>query len=393
MDLGLFIVVLFVVAALMRVDFFFYLLYVFFAVYVLSRLWVRLGLRQVRVERRAPTRAFWGERVPVEIEVRNDGWLPVPWLHIQESLPQPLAYPPIRTQAVSLWPHESARFGYELDCRKRGYYVLGPLRLQSGDLLAAAGAVSAEAGVSHLTVYPRLLPLEDIGIPSRSPYGTIRSRHAIHRDPASIAGVREYQPGDSFRHINWKTSAAQARLQTKVFDAVISLDTAILLDLEREHYEAPYAVTITELAISVAASLASRLARRRQPFSLATNGVDPLADNGQRGPALPMRSGQAHLMAALEALGRVEARAAEPFSELVQRQALSLPWGCTVLMVTGRGDGLLGHVIGLRRSGFKVVVVLTDYHADLRATGAGLEEAGATVYRLRQSQDLARVVL
>ncbi|MGQ9555441.1 MAG: DUF58 domain-containing protein [Anaerolineae bacterium] len=388
--MGLFITVLFIIAAIMRVDFFFYILYVFFAVYLLSRFWVRRALMQVRVERRLNTHAFWGERVPVRLELSNNGLLPVPWLQLHESLPQPLAFPQVRSRALALWPHEKAVFTYELDCRKRGYYTIGPLRLSSGDLLGAGGRAFAEAGLSHLTVYPRLLPLSDLGIPSRSPFGAIKRSGAIHRDPARVAGVRDYRPGDTIRHINWKASAAHNKLQTKVFDPVISLDTAVFLDLEREHYEPAHVGISTEEAISVAASLVTQLARQRQPFSLASNGQDPLAENGGRGPVLPMRSGQAHLMTVLEALGRIENQAVEPLSSLLQRETLNLPWGCNVLIVSGNGDDLLGYTLRLQRSGFNVVIVLADYYSDLRRRGSELEQAGATVYRLRQSESLAK---
>ncbi|MHB0875394.1 MAG: DUF58 domain-containing protein [Anaerolineae bacterium] len=390
MDLGLFIVVLFIIAAVMRVDFFFYLLYVFGAVYLISRLWIPRALRQVAVQRHIDAQAFWGEKVSVRLEIRNAGILPLPWLQLQETLPQPLAFPPVRSRALSLWPRERAEFSYELDCRQRGYYAIGPLRLSSGDLLDAGGRVYAEAGVSHLTVFPRILPLEDLGIPSRSPFGTVRHGSAIHRDPSRTAGVREYRPGDTIRHINWKASAVTGTLQTKVFDPVISLDTAVFLDLERGHYDAAHAVITTEEAVSVAASFVVQLARRRQPFSLASNGVDPLAA-GDRGPVLPMRSGQAHLTTVLSALGRIENRESEPFAAMLQREALNLPWGCTVLVVTGSGEGILPYCLQLRRSGFNVVVLLADYYSDLRAPARELERAGATVYRLRATESLEKV--
>jgi len=390
MDFGLFIVVLFIIAAIMRVDFFFYILYVFFGVYLFSRLWVRRAVVQVRVVRRLATHAFWGEKVPVAIEVHNAGLLPVPWLQLQEALPEPLCFPTVRSRALSLWPFEKSSFGYELDCRKRGYYAIGPLRLSSGDLLSVGDRALAEVGVSYLTVYPRILPLADLGIPSRSPFGTVRRISAIHRDPARVAGVRDYRPGDSLRHINWKVSAAQGRLQTKVFDPVISLDTAVFLDLEREHYEASHAGISSEHAVTVAASIVVQLARQRQPFSLVSNGKDPLASEEEKGPVLPMRTGQAHLMTVLEALGRIDTRPVEPFAVLLQRETLNLPWGCTVLIVTGSGAGLAGHALRLERSGFNVVVLLSDYYSDLRQAVKELELAGATVYRLRHTEDLVK---
>jgi len=393
MNFGLFIIILFLVAIVMRVDFFFYMLYFFFAVHLFSRIWVRRAINQVSVEREMDRCAFWGERMQVQLRIRNNGLLPVPWLQIQESLPQPLAFPPVRSQALSLWPKETRLFAYELDCRQRGYYTIGPMRLVGGDLLGSGSQVAAEKEVCYLTVYPRILLLEELGIPSQSPYGNIRRSTAIHRDPARTAGVRDYSPGDSFRHIHWKSTASQGKLQTKVFDPIISLDTAVFLDLEREHYEQSHAVTTTEMAISVAASVIADLARRAQAFSLAANGVDPLAGDEQRGPVVPMGSGQAHLMATLAALGRIQTRGSESFSALLQRQILSLPWGCTVVLISGNGQDLLGHVLQLRKTGFRVMVVLADYHSNLRGTGEELQNAGATVYRLRRSLDLKRLAV
>ena len=296
----------------MRVDFFFYVLYVFFGVYLLSRLWVRRGLAQVRVERSMEGRCFWGERHRVEIEVVNDGWLPLPWLHLQERLPQPLGFPPVRNRALSLMPREKAGFSYELDCRRRGYYEVGPLVLSSGDLLAADGELSAEAGISSLVVYPRLVALEDLGLPSRSPFGTIRRPDAIHRDPTRVGGVRDYRPGDSLRHIHWRASAAQAKLQTKVFDPVISLDTAILLDLERAHYQAGYVAITAELAVTTPLPSPAGCITPETTVQPGQQQVRSAGRGRRPGPDTGHAHRQAHLMAALEVLGRVETQGVNP---------------------------------------------------------------------------------
>ena len=393
MDLGAFVFVLFVVAAVMRVDFIFYVFYVFAAVYFISRAWSRRALKQLVVRRFGAAHAFWGERTRVRVELRNRGPLPVAWLHVQETLPPLLAQPPVRSKALSLWPGESASFTYELDCRRRGRYELGPLRLTTGDILGTGGVASAEGEVAYLTVYPRILPLEQLAVPAHSPYATVPRSGSLQHDPARVAGSREYRPGDSIRHINWKASASQGTLQSKLLDPVISLDTVILLDMERAHYEAAHAVTTTELAISVAATMAVELARRRQSFAIGTNAADPLAAGDAHGSFLPLRSGQGHLMLVLELLGRIEAHEALPFGAFLERHILRLPWGCALFFVSGTGAGLVGHVIRLRRSGFPVSVMLVDYHADLSTAVRQLQQAGATVRRMQQSAEAARVVL
>ena len=90
-----FLLILFAIAAFLRVDFFFTILYLFFGVYLLSRLWARRMVERLEVERRFVSRAFQGERVMVDVTVHNAGWLPVPWLEVHEALPVQLIAPTI----------------------------------------------------------------------------------------------------------------------------------------------------------------------------------------------------------------------------------------------------------------------------------------------------------
>ena len=48
------------------------------------------------------------------------------------------------------------------------------------------------------------------------PSGEQVTNRRIVEDPLRLAGVRDYRPGDSVRHIHWKSTARQGRLQTKV---------------------------------------------------------------------------------------------------------------------------------------------------------------------------------
>ena len=93
-NLALFLLVLFLIAALLRVDFFFTIAYFFFAVYLLSRLWTQHTSDRLHVKRRFTDRAFPGDRVVVDVVMQNVGWLPLPWLEVHESLPVELIAPP-----------------------------------------------------------------------------------------------------------------------------------------------------------------------------------------------------------------------------------------------------------------------------------------------------------
>src|SRR5260370_772929 len=93
-----FLLFLFFIAILLRIDFFFTIAYLFVLLFILSRLWVERGLKQVHFERRFVRHAFSGDEVQVEVAVHNSGRLPMPWLHVHESLPVELITPPFHTE-------------------------------------------------------------------------------------------------------------------------------------------------------------------------------------------------------------------------------------------------------------------------------------------------------
>ena len=102
---------------------------------------------------------------------------------------------------------ERVTISYQLHCRRRGYYPVGPLQLASGDLFGFVDVQGRDVGQQFLTVYPRIIPLVGLALPSRLPFGTLASNQRLFEDPARLRGLREYQSGDSQRRINWKASA------------------------------------------------------------------------------------------------------------------------------------------------------------------------------------------
>jgi len=391
-----FLIVLLIVALFSRVDLFFYLLYVLSGIVVLGRLWASRSLKAVTVRRIHADRVFQGESVHVRLEVSNGGWLPVLWMRLHDMVPATLGTPGLFRQVVSLAPREHLDLGYTLSANRRGYYQLGPLVAHSGDLL---GSVTCKTDPLHkdsgsfVIVYPRIVPLRDLGFPSQSPFGTLPSREQIFEDPTRIRGVRDYQRGDSLRRIDWKTSARIGALQVKRYEPAIALETAILLNLDSGDYAVAHRSTATELGIVIAASLAAHLVEKRQAVGLMTNGRDPLADSAPASaPALPLRKGREHLMHLLDLLARIEVAAegeALPFLEVVSRESVGLPWGSTVVLITAQpGEGLFDTLLALRRRGLGVILIMTCPGRDVSLTIRRAEQIEVQAYYIEAERDM-----
>ncbi len=178
---------------------------------------------------------------------------------------------------VSLLAGETRTLEYSVHAARRGYYPIGPLSVDLGDVFGFYGRSLRTAMPAFLTVYPRIVSLEQLGLPSKSPFGSLRTTEIIFEDPSRVSGVRDYFRGDSLRKVNWKVSAALGRLQVKTYEPAITLDTMLVLNLDQEEYDLAYADGAMELAITTAASLANHLAGLRQPFGLLSNGRDAAA--------------------------------------------------------------------------------------------------------------------
>ncbi len=387
-----FLVVLVAVAFFTKVDFFFYLLYTLVGIYVLGRMWARWSLAAVTVQRQHDHRIFFEQPFTVQVKVHNRGWLPVLWLRLSENLPAELAPGGHFRRVISILPREQLNLTYTLNGRRRGYYQIGPLVVQGGDLLGTTTYEHRYKDSESVIVYPKIIALHDLGFPSQSPFGTLPSRERIFEDPTRIQGVRDYQPGDSFRRMDWKSSARIRALQVRRYEPAIALETATFLNLDAGDYHQPERHHATELGIITAASIAVHLVEKRQAVGLLTNGYDPLAEDPLAGSFLPLRKGSAHLMHVLDLLARVEVAPegkALPFLDLLTRKSLGLPWGSTVVIVTAREvDGLLDTLLALRRRGLVIILALTCQDHDFKLTTRRASQIGVHTYRLWSEQDL-----
>jgi uncharacterized protein (DUF58 family) len=412
-DLTVLIITLLLLALLLRIDFIFYIVYVLAGVYLWSRWATPRAFRHLQFERTFTDHAFLRERIDVRLHIRNTGRLPLPWVQISESVPPELSSGAVPSYAFALRGGGAARFTYQVQATRRGYYRLGPLHFRSGDLFGWQEEL-ARSVPSYLTVYPRIIPLSELGLLSRLPFGTIKSQQRLFEDPARPAGVRDYRSGDSLRQINWKVSAHGDNLVVRTLQPAISLETAILLNLDLADYDRRTRYSAPEWAIELAASLATYLVNQKQAVGLMTNGTDPLLQ--QRGketkaltfdetsgrllagvenehPLLPApispHTGRAHLMKILELLARVEAARTVRFTTWMPRACLPLSWGVTILAIAPHGDDAVCQGLHrLVRSGFNPILIVTAPTHKFGEVSARAHHFGFTAYHVTDEKDL-----
>jgi uncharacterized protein (DUF58 family) len=217
------------------------------------------------------------------------------------------------------------------------------LRLYPRRLERPAGAT--------LLVFPRVVPLEQIGLQAGLAIGNIRAPAVVLPDPVRPIGVRDYRPGDSPRLVHWKASARRGSLQVKVLERTVRRDLAIYLDVGGfDHSWLVYREALFERAVSAAASLASATIERGGSVALAFGGPEPMA--------LPGNTGLDQLRLILEALAVVQPTEGRPIDSMVAATIARQPAGTTIVVLTPTPEApLLAELAPARRRGHPVAIV------------------------------------
>ncbi|MCB0167545.1 MAG: DUF58 domain-containing protein [Anaerolineae bacterium] len=385
-----FILILFVLAALLRIDFFFTIVYLLIGVYVATRFWSRRMLTQLTFSRHLPERAFLGEAITVTLTLENLSVLPVPWLLLNDSFSPVLSTPPFYRQLVTLPGKGRHTTHYTLHARRRGYYQVGPLLLESSDLLAIVPRITRQFEPSVLIVYPKILPITQLLMPTTSPQVILPTPLPLFRDTTRLTGVRPYSQGDNFRHIHWPATAATGQLLVKQFQTAIARDNVIFLNMDRADYGRPGQADVAiELAIVAAASLSNHIIAIEQlPVGFNTMAIDPLTECQQTFRLSPGK-GQNHLMQLLEILARIEGTEANTFLENLRRESVTLAWGATVIIITSvESDALLNMALLLKRGGFQPALVFIQPAAYSYPRLGRVQELGVMTFVVTGEKDV-----
>ena len=331
-------------------------------------LWSRYSLSEVTYRRRfGVERLFFGEETDLRLEVTNAKPLPLAWLRCEDDIPIALDlkpdertrhYLPSRRVLVNLFSlglYQRVIRRYTVTGTQRGAWSFGPVQLICGDIFGFRSQLREFTDTTLLLVYPRLYTLPELGLDARHPFGDYQSRNRLIDDPLRVSGVREYLPGDNFRHIHWKATARRQELQTKQFEPSASRPLAIFINIRTfNHRFEGIDPALREFAISAGASLARWAQLRGDAFGVFANSM---MYAGQRVRILP-GSHPRQLARVLEALAYCVGVPHTTIERVLLQEADHLRNGTSIVLISATlSDNLRRVLADLQRRGFAVTLL------------------------------------
>lgn len=213
---------------------------------------------------------------------------------------------------------------YEVLCRSRGVYQVGPAEVVVVDPFSLTERRSHTGGIDRLTVYPKVEHLN--GYPAvRGLDPSVQSTRPTFSPHGGedFFTLREYQQGDDLRKVHWPSSAKRDDLMIKQLEVPWQARALVLLDQRADRYQDEDSF---EHAVRGAASAVAHLYQ---------GGFSPELWTSERAPGL--RSGSRYRQA-MEVLATVQPRTDLDLRTTVSRLRRQGVGGGALVLVTGEPD-------------------------------------------------------
>ncbi len=403
---------------------FYALLGIFFISHLFSTGWVSSLQASRRVKQEV---AEVGATIPVSIRVNNQGRMPIAWVLVEDLLTQTrfgfpgqgISVTGRHMEVADFRPGGQLQMLYQIKCNRRGYYQIGPLIAETGDLFGLNRRYRVLQQPDYLLVNPPVVTLEGYDVASRRPIGEIVITHRLFEDPTRIAGIRNYQNGDSLSRIHWRATARTGQLQSKVYETSTVAGATIVLDFHEDSFQAADEPVRSELAIVCAASIAHAVHFMGQQIGLVSNGrdaADRIRIEGWRGDRrtrqeaaesaamtktserlrpliVPTRRSDDQFSAIRQTLARLEKTDGLGFLELTGEAGERMPRDATIIAILTRVDMEMGVALGqLRKQGYAVTAIINCHDFErFTSLSEPLFAAGVEVRHLRDEESIRSI--
>jgi len=348
-------------------------------------IWARLQSRGLELSvERLTDRLQVGQQAEAKVRLKSrSAWTKL-WLEVEDETDMPGARP----KTVLTLPAKSARnWKVNMQCRRRGVYSAGPVRVTTGDPFGLFKFSRLYGERQSLVVLPQPEELPYFWAPAAQLPGEGVVRKRTHYVTPNAASIREYYPGDSYNRIHWRSTARMGRLMVKTFEMDPTSNIWILLDLHGDVQRGTEEESTEEYGVRIAASLAYRFLNANRMLGMMMFGRERVVLDAARG-------GQQYTRI-LEALAVAEATGSTPLAEVIQEEGRRFGRHTTLIVISPSCDQEWAVSLQqLMRQGTRAAAVLLEPDSFATANGHAppADETGLPIDELLAGNVLSYVV-
>lgn len=158
---------------------------------------------------------------------------------------------------------------------RRGYYTIAEADLVASDLfLTAQYTAATDIGHSSLYVYPKPFSHPAFRQSLKQLRGQVLAKRHLLEDPFEYRGIREYQPQDDLKSINWKATARTGEFKVNQKNYTAEKSVRIFINLEDTGILKKE--DCVEASLQIATALLLLFLEQGMQVAVYCNGVDVL---------------------------------------------------------------------------------------------------------------------
>ena len=173
-------------------------------------------------------------------------------------------------RAVVLAPGEPRTHTVPIQCERWGAFAVGPILVRARDRLGFHSWEARLGGQAPLRVYPSVETLHALLPPLETQVYIGNQVSRTKGDGIEFADVREWEPGDRVRRVNWRASARRGGLWVNDQHPERNTDVVLFLDTFADVHSGRRGTL--DLTVRAATSLAHRYLQRKDRVGLVSFG-------------------------------------------------------------------------------------------------------------------------
>lgn len=235
-------------------------LYGLLSVLAISRLKMELAVKKISVRHKPLKRVYReGDEVEVTVEIENRSPFSLSGVALDDQF-SPLSKPDIRSAIFRLESFSRLRRRYKAKCDAgMGRMSIGPLKISVVDPTGVFEFEVESESKLEIEVLPHIQQIPELKI-TPSPDAHHFGIYEVSNRGSSVclAGIRNYDSGDSPRHISWRLSSRGNGLVVKDFEKSVNATVNVVLNLEPFWQLGKGADSTWEFAKDIALALVSQ---------------------------------------------------------------------------------------------------------------------------------------